>query len=205
MEMLTVSLDRFGAFYAYIERNDLGNVMSIIPFRYQGNVHPSMDINGNVYYTYVTTTVSPVTRIALKTYLLLSRSHSTATPLSAHLACNARLLGIAAAQEETTFESNVDGITARMYASTDQIFKDDNAIARIKEQFKEMRGPSGAKAIPVLEQGLTLHSMKLTPAETELLKSREMTINRICRIMRVPVHRVGVANSNTGTGDVFDL
>lgn len=205
MEMLTVSLDRFGAFYAYVERNDLGNVMSIIPFRYQGNVHPSMDINGNVYYTYVTNDGKPGDPYRTEDlFIIKSFTFDGYTPISP-LVYNARLLGIAAAQEETTFESNVDGITARMYASTDQIFKDDNAIARIKEQFKEMRGPSGAKAIPVLEQGLTLHSMKLTPAETELLKSREMTINRICRIMRVPVHRVGVASTNTGTGDVFDL
>ena len=205
MEMLVVSLERFGAFYAYVERNDLGNVMSIIPFRYQGNIHPSMDINGNVYYTYVTNDgkIGDPYR-AENLFIIKSFTFDGYTPVSP-LVQNARLLGIANAQENTQYESQTDGITARMYASTDQIFKDDNAIERIKNQFKEMRGPSGAKAIPVLEQNLTLHSLKLTPAETELLKNREFTVNRICRIFRVPVHRVGVASTNTGTGDVFDL
>lgn len=205
MEMLVVSLERFGAFYAYVERNDLGNVMSIIPFRYQGNIHPSMDINGNVYYTYVTNDgkIGDPYR-AEDLFIIKSFTFDGYTPVSP-LVQNARLLGIANAQENTQYESQTDGITARMYASTDQIFKDDNAIERIKNQFKEMRGPSGAKAIPVLEQNLTLHSLKLTPAETELLKNREFTVNRICRIFRVPVHRVGVASTNTGTGDVFDL
>ena len=205
MEMMVVSLERFGAFYAYVERNDLGNVMSIIPFRYQGNIHPSMDTNGNVYYNYVTNDgkIGDPYR-AEDLFIIKSFTFDGYTPVSP-LVQNARLLGIANAQENTQYESQTDGITARMYASTDQIFKDDNAIERIKNQFKEMRGPSGAKAIPVLEQNLTLHSLKLTPAETELLKNREFTVNRICRIFRVPVHRVGVANSNTGTGDVFDL
>ena len=205
MEMLVVSLERFGAFYAYVEKNDLGNVMSIIPFRYQGNIHPSMDINGVVYYQYVTNDgkIGDPYR-AEDLFVIKSFTFDGYTPVSP-LVQNARLLGIANAQENTQYESQTDGITARMYASTDQIFKDDNAIERIKNQFKEMRGPSGAKAIPVLEQNLTLHSLKLTPAETELLKNREFTVNRICRIFRVPVHRVGVASTNTGTGDVFDL
>lgn len=205
MEMLVVSLERFGAFYAYVERNDRGNVMSIIPFRFQGNIRPNMDVNGVVYYTYLRNDGKPGDPYrAEDLFIIKNFTFDGYTPISP-LVQNARLMGIADAQEETAFESNTDGITARMYASTDQIFKDDNAIARMKNQFNEMRGPNGAKAIPVLEQNLTLHSLKLTPAETELLKNREFTVNRICRIFRVPVHRVGVASTNTGTGDVFDL
>lgn len=205
MEMLVVSLERFGAFYAYVERNDRGNVMSIIPFRFQGNIRPNMDVNGRVFYTYLRNDGKPGDPYqAEDLFIVKNFTFDGYTPISP-LVQNARLMGIADAQEETAFESNTDGITARMYASTDQIFKDDNAIARMKNQFNEMRGPNGAKSIPVLEQNLTLHSLKLTPAETELLKNREFTVNRICRIFRVPVHRVGVASTNTGTGDVFDL
>lgn len=205
MEMLVVSLERFGAFYAYVERNDRGNVMSIIPFRFQGNIRPNMDLHGRVFYTYLRNDGKPGDPYrAEDLFIIKNFTFDGYTPVSP-LVQNARLMGIADAQEETAFESNTDGITARMYASTDQIFKDDNAIARMKNQFNEMRGPNGAKAIPVLEQNLTLHSLKLTPAETELLKNREFTVNRICRIFRVPVHRVGVASTNTGTGDVFDL
>lgn len=205
MEMLVVSLERFGAFYAYVERNDRGNVMSIIPFRFQGNIRPNMDLHGRVFYTYLRNDGKPGDPYrAEDLFIIKNFTFDGYTPISP-LVQNARLMGIADAQEETAFESQTDGITARMYASTDQIFKDDNAIARMKNQFNEMRGPNGAKAIPVLEQNLTLHSLKLTPAETELLKNREFTVNRICRIFRVPVHRVGVASTNTGTGDVFDL
>lgn len=195
MEMLVVSLDRFGAFYAYVERNDLGNVMSIIPFRYQGNVHPSMDINGNIYYQYVTNDGKPGDPYRTEDlFIIKSFTFDGYTPISP-LVYNARLLGIAAAQEETAFESQTDGITARMYGSTPNGFKDDNKIARLQEQIKTLRGPKGTSSIPIFEEDLKFHSFKLTPAETELLKAREMTINRICRVMRVPVHRVGVAST----------
>lgn len=195
MEMLVVSLERFGAFYAYIERNDRGSVMSIIPFRFQGNIRPNMDLHGRVFYTYLRNDGKPGDPyLAEDLFIIKNFTFDSYTPVSP-LVQNARLMGIADAQEETAFESQTDGITARMYASTDQIFKDDNAVARMKNQFSEMRGPNGAKAIPVLEQNLTLHSLKLTPAETELLKNREFTVNRICRIFRVPVHRVGVPST----------
>ena len=203
--MLVVSLERFGAFYAYVERNDRGNVMSIIPFRFQGNIRPNMDVNGAVYYTYLRNDGKPGDPYrAEDLFIIKNFTFDGYTPVSP-LVQNARLMGIADAQEETAFESNTDGITARMYGSTPNGFKDDNKIARLQEQIKTLRGPNGTSSIPIFEEDLKFHSFKLTPAETELLKNREFTVNRICRIFRVPVHRVGVASTNTGTGDVFDL
>ena len=195
MEMLVVSLERYGMFAAYVERNDRGAVMSIIPFRYQGNLRPSMDVNGRVYVTYTTNDGKIGDAYRLEDLFIVKNfTYDGYTPVSP-LVQNARLLGIASAQENTQYESQTDGITARMYASTDQIFKDDNAIARLKAQFAEMKGPQGASAIPVFEQNLKLNSLKLTPAETELLKNREFTINRLARVFRVPLHRIGIPST----------
>lgn len=201
MENLVVSLERFGAFYAYIERNDLGAPMSIVPFRFQGNIHPSMDVQGRVYYTYVKNdgTIGDAYNLE-DLFIIKGFTLDGFTPVSP-LVQNARLLGIANAQEETALETQTDGITSRMYGSTPNGFKDDNKIARLQEQIKTLRGPKGSSAIPIFEEDLKFHSFKLTPAETELLKNREFTVNRICRVFRVPVHRVGV----TGTGTGLDI
>lgn len=201
MENLVVSLERFGAFYAYIERNDLGSPMSIVPFRFQGNIHPSMDVNGRVYYQYVKNdgTIGDAYNLE-DLFIIKGFTLDGFTPVSP-LVQNARLLGIANAQEETALETQTDGITSRMYGSTPNGFKDDNKIARLQEQIKTLRGPKGSSAIPIFEEDLKFHSFKLTPAETELLKNREFTVNRICRVFRVPVHRVGV----TGTGTGLDI
>lgn len=201
MENLVVSLERFGAFYAYIERNDLGSPMSIVPFRFQGNVHPSMDVNGRVFYNYVKNdgTIGDAYNLE-DLFIIKGFTLDGFTPVSP-LVQNARLLGIANAQEETALETQTDGITSRMYGSTPNGFKDNNKIARIQEQIKTLRGPKGSSSIPIFEEDLKFHSFKLTPAETELLKNREFTVNRICRVFRVPVHRVGV----TGTGAGLDI
>lgn len=201
MENLVVSLERFGAFYAYIERNDLGAPMSIVPFRFQGNIHPSMDVHGRVYYQHVKNdgTIGDAYNLE-DLFIIKGFTLDGFTPVSP-LVQNARLLGIANAQEETALETQTDGITSRMYGSTPNGFKDDNKIARLQEQIKTLRGPKGSSAIPIFEEDLKFHSFKLTPAETELLKNREFTVNRICRVFRVPVHRVGV----TGTGAGLDI
>ena len=197
MENLVVSLERFGAFYAYIERNDLGAPMSIVPFRFQGNIHPSMDVHGRVYYQHVKNdgTIGDAYNLE-DLFIIKGFTLDGFTPVSP-LVQNARLLGIANAQEETALETQTDGITSRMYGSTPNGFKDDNKIARLQEQIKTLR----SSAIPIFEEDLKFHSFKLTPAETELLKNREFTVNRICRVFRVPVHRVGV----TGTGAGLDI
>lgn len=201
MEMLVVSLERFGAFYAYVERNDRGNVMSIIPFRFQGNIRPNMDLHGRVFYTYLRNDGKPGDPYrAEDLFIIKNFTFDGYTPVSP-LVQNARLMGIADAQEETALETQTDGITSRMYGSTPNGFKDDNKIARLQEQIKSLRGPKGSSAIPIFEEDLKFHSFKLTPAETELLKNREFTVNRICRVFRVPVHRVGV----TGTGAGLDI
>ncbi len=205
MEMLVVSLERFGAFYAYIERNDLGNPMELIPFVYQGNIHPAMDVNGNVYYTYVKNdgTLGDAYRLE-DLFIIKGFTLDGYTPVSP-LVQTATMLGIANAQESSQLETQSKGITAQMALSTDQVFKDTNMKQRLKDEWDEFRGPSGRTKIPIFEQGLKPVSLKLTPAETELLKNREYTVNRICRAFRVPIHRVGVASTNTGTGNIFEL
>lgn len=205
MEMLVVSLERFGAFYAYIERNDRGTPMSIIPFRFQGNIRPNMDVNGNVYYTYLKNdgTQGDPYRIE-DLFIVKGFTVDGFTPMSP-LVQTATMLGIADAQETSQYEAQSKGITAQMALSTDQVFKDDNMKRRLKDEWDEFRGPAGRTKIPIFEQGLKPVSLKLTPAETELLKNREYTVNRICRAFRVPLHRVGVAATNTGTGNVFEL
>ncbi len=59
MEFMTASYELYGAFYAYPVYNDRGGIMEIVPIRYQQNIVPSMDVNGNVYFRYVTNDGKP--------------------------------------------------------------------------------------------------------------------------------------------------
>ena len=192
MEMLTVSIERIGAFYAYIEKNDVGSVMNIIPFKHQANIRPNMDINGNVYYTYIRNDGKPGDAYNLsELFIVKGFTLDGFTPVSP-IVQTATNLNIAATQEESYNELQTNGITSQMALSTDALFDDNDARQRLKDDWEKFRGPGGVKTIPILEQGLKPVSLKLTPQETELLSNREFTVNRVCRTFRVPLHRAGV-------------
>ena len=194
MEMLTVTVERLGVFYAYVERNDRGSMMSVIPFRHQANIQPNMDLNGNVYYTYLKNDGTQGQPYRLDDlFIVKSFTIDGYTPVSP-MVQTATNLSIATAQEESYKELQVNGITSQMALSTEALFDDVNARKRLKEDWEDFRGPGGVKKIPILEQGLKPISLKLTPQETELLKNREFTVNRVCRTFRVPLHRAGVVS-----------
>jgi len=76
------------------------------------------------------------------------------------------------------------------------VFKEPNAMQRIKDELNEMRGPNGLTKIPIFEQGMKPISLKLTPQELDLLGHKYFTISRICSMTRVPPHRVGIKADN---------
>ena len=194
MEMLVISVERFGAFYAYIERNDNNSVMSITPFRHQNNIVPNMDINGNVYYTHLRNDGKQGNPYDLNNlFIVKGFTLDGYTPVSP-ITQTATNLTIATAQEESYKEIQTNGITSQMALSTEALFDDENARVRLRDDMDDFRGPNGVKKIPIFEQGLKPISLKLTPQETELLKNREFTVNRVCRTFRVPLHRAGVVN-----------
>ncbi len=205
LEMLVVAYERHGVFYAYMERNDLGQVMSIIPFKNQTSVTTNMDINGNVYYTYSTNDGRP--RFGLNADDLFTVSMFTLdgyTPVSPVVQC-ATLLGISNSQDESYRELQEKGITAQMALATEQIFNNNDAVERLRNQWKDFRGANGRGSMPILEQGLKPVSLKLTPQESELLGNKQFTVNRICRMTRVPPHRVGIIDKNLGASTVADF
>lgn len=195
-EMMVASLETRGAFYAYKERNDRGNIMAIIPFRNQGGVNPAMDQNGNVYYTYVTNDNKIRDPYRVEDLVIVkSLTMDGFTPISPVMYM-ATILGIADSQEESYKELQENGITAQMALATDNSFNDPNAIKRLKEDWQEFRGPGGRKSIPVLEQGLKPVSLKLTPAESDLLNHREFSVSRISSMTGVPLYRVGLVEAS---------
>ena len=196
-EMMVASLETRGAFYAYKEKNDRGNIMAIIPFRNQGGVHPAMDQYGNVYYTYVTNDNQIRDPYRVEDLIIIkSMTLDGFTPISP-VQYMATILGIADSQEESYRELQDNGITAQMALATEGTFNDAGAIKRLKDDWNEFRGPGGRKSIPLLEQGLKPVSLKLTPAESDLLNHREFSVNRISSMTGVPLYRVGLGDASS--------
>lgn len=205
LEMIVASYETNGVFYALAERNDRGSVMGFVPFANQRNVVPDMDVNGNVYYTYTTNDGKPVFAGYRKDLFIISMFTMDGYTPEAPIKRQARLLGIADSQDESYKSQSEDGIMAQMALKTDQIFQDKDAAERLREDMKKSRGPNGRKHIPIFEQGLTPVSLKLTPQEMELLGNKQFTSNRICRMTRVPIHRVGVDTGKASSMTLTEL
>lgn len=198
MEMLVLSVETYGVFYAYISRNDLGEVMEIVPFANQRNVSPRMDVNGVVYYTYSDNAGKPVIAALPEDLFIIRMMTTDGYNVVSPIRHQARLLNIAGAQDDNWYDTQTNGITGQMALKTELAFKDPNAAERVRDDFTNMiRGKNGNKKIPILEQGLTPISLKVTPKDAELLGNKEFTVNRICRMTRVPLHRIGAATSDS--------
>ncbi len=205
LEMVVVSLETNGAFYAYKERNDRGNIKAIIPFRNQANVVPNMDMYGRVYYTYVTNDGKIQDPYRVEDLVIIKNFTTDGyTPISP-IRYMATILGIADVQEDSYKELQEGGITSQMALATDASFNDENALKRLKDDWDTYRGPSGRRNIPILEQGLKPVSLKLTPAETDLLKHREFSVKRISAMTGVPLYRINMDEGKVSKGVLPEL
>lgn len=196
LEFLVASYELYGAFYAYKADNDKGSIMEIIPFKHQQNVKPAMDQHGNVYYTYVTNDGKPNMVFGIENIFVISGfTLDGFTPISP-IQYNASLLNGTYDTEATWNTLQSEGITSQFALATDKSVSAEAAI-RLKDDWKTFRGTPGVGNIPVLEDGMTVKSLQLSPKDSELLESRGFSVNRICQIFRVPPERVGVTKMSS--------
>lgn len=204
LEFMVASYELYGAFYAYYSNNDRGSLMEIIPFFHQQNVKPAMDHNGNVYYTYVTNDGKPNIVFGDDELFVINQfTLNGVTPISP-IQYNAGLLNGTYETENTWNKLQSDGITSQFALKTDKSVSSE-AANRLKKDWKTFRGAPGVGNIPVLEDGMDIRSLKLSPKDTELLASREFSVNRICRIFRVPPERIGVPKSASSNQTMLDI
>lgn len=200
LEMMVASLETNGAFYAYRELNDRNNVMSIIPFKNQRNLTPSMDVYGNVYYTYVRNDGTIGDPYRIEDLVIINKfTEDGFTPVRPIIR-QATLLGIADAQDESYKELQENGITSQMALATDQHFVSQDAIDRLKDDWKpggKFRGPKGTRSIPIFEQGMKPVSLKLTPKEADLINHQKFTTQQILNMVGVPAYRVELGGNPT--------
>ena len=194
IETIETNLEARGKFFAYIERNDIGDVMEILPFRHQQNVAVNMDTNGNVYFTYTTNDGKPKISMSSEDIMHIKlNSFDGFTGLSP-ISCNARAIGLGISQEDHLSSMMQKGTMPSGILQTDQVFKDPATAERIRQQFKDKyQGVDKNGEVIFLEQGLKYNPLTLSPADTELILQRQYSREEICGIFRVPPHRIGAS------------
>jgi len=199
IEMYITCLEARGRFYAYIVRNDRGSVSEILPFRYQDNVHVDMDQNGNVYYNYTTNDGKPKLTMSGEEIMHIKLNTLDGFNGLSPIACGGSAVGLGIAQEDHLSNMMENGAMPSGILESDLVFKDRNAIERLREQFTEQYvGKKNNGKIVMVDQGLKYKPLAISPADAELLEERRYSKTDICSIFRVPPHRIG-AEVGAGT------
>lgn len=206
IEMYVASMELRGAFYALPVRNRYGNVSQIIPFRNQMNVVPAMDTNGRVYYTYATNDGRPGMVFADGDILALKLTTLDGIHPLSPIKQMAQAIGVAISQENHISELMANGALQKGHLTTDQVFKDENAFKRLKQEWQDTYGGTkNSGKTPILEAGMEYKSMGISPADTELIKQRQFSVERICGAFRVPPSRIGMSEGSGGSRSRYTL
>ena len=202
IEMYMSCRESRGNFYAYIERNDRGSIMSLIPLRHQANCRAEMDQNGNVYYNYVTNDNKPKMVFAGNELIHIKIFSLDGLNGMSPISYNADAIGMGIGQERHLSSLLKNGAMPKGLLETDLIFQDRSKAAQLREEFDERyAGTDNAGKSVLLENGVKFRPLTISPADSELLMSRQYTKKDICSIFRVPPRRVG-ADSSTDKSDI---
>lgn len=197
LEMFVTCMETRGNFYMLPIRNRFGNISELLPFRFQENVITNVDVNGNVYHTYVTNDGKPGVAFAGGDIIHIKLNSLDGIVGISPIMSQAIAVGIATAQEKYLGSLMENSAMPKGILYTDAIFKDAKAIERLKADWKTMYGGmKKAGTTPVLENNLKYQGMGLSPADTELILQRTFSKNALCAIFRVPSHRINVNDTN---------
>ena len=196
LEMYVTNMELHGNFYMLPVLNKFGNIAELIPFRFQTNVKPSMDTNGRVYYTYSTNDGKPNIAFAGNTLIHIKLNSLNGYDGLSPISAAAMVIGVAISQEQHIASLMEKGARPSGVLTTDAIFKDPDAIKRLKHEWGKTHGGAGNSGkTAVLENGLKYQAMGLSPADSELIKQRIFSRIQICGVFRVPPSRVGVVDA----------
>ena len=195
IEHVATSLELYGNFYAYISRNKYGNIAEILPFWRQQSVGVNMDLNGRIYYTYVTNDNKPFMGFNSGQIMHIKLNGLDGFKGLSPISQCARSIGIAISQENHLSNIMESGAMPKGILETDKIFKDEGAIARLKSDWRtKYGGTKNSGETPILENGLKYSALSMTPADSELVEQRQFSRVDVCSIFRVPPHRIGASD-----------
>jgi len=196
LQMYISCLELYGKFFAYTVRNDRGAIMEIIPFRHQNNITPQMDQNGNVYYNYVTNDGKPKMSFAGDEIIHIKLNTLDGFTGLSPISCNVGAIGLGIGQEKHLSNLMKNGAMPKGILETDLIFSDISKATRLREEFDQRyAGVDNAGKSILLENGVKFRPLTISPADSELLQSRQYSQQQICGIFRVPPRRIGVSGT----------
>jgi HK97 family phage portal protein len=107
-------------------------------------------------------------------------------------------IGAAAAAEKYAASFFGNDATPRLVLKTKKSYKDENAIKNIRKSWEErFQGIDRRHLIAILEEDMDVETIGLSPEDSQLLTTREFSVEDIARWFRLPPHKVGHLKRST--------
>lgn len=195
-EAMTMQLCFYGNAYALIERNSVGDVISLMPL-----LSVNMDVrmeNKRVVYRYRRDNEYANFK-ATEIFHLKGFGFNGLVGLSP-IAFAAKTTGVAVAMEDQQRDFYANGAKSPQLLSTGDKTLSDAQRDQIEENFKEISGGPVRKRLWILEAGFTTQPIGVSAQDAETMAARKFQVSELARFFGVPPHLVGDVEKSTSWG-----
>ncbi|MBD7787661.1 phage portal protein [Klebsiella pneumoniae] len=197
-EAMTMQLCAYGNAYAHVERNGVGDVISMVPLM-SANMEVRLSDNGkNIIYRYRRDT-EYADFSQKEIFHLKGFGFNGLTGLSP-LAFSAKSAGVAIAMEDNQREFFANGAKSPQILMTDGKVLTKEQRGQLEGNFKEIAGGPVKKRLWILESGFTTQPIGVSPQDSEILAARKFQVAELARFYGVPPHLVGDVDKTTSWG-----
>ncbi len=195
-EAMTMQLCFYGNAYALIERNAVGDVISLLPL-----MTVNMDVrleNKRVVYRYKRDTQYADFKQS-EIFHLKGFGFNGLVGLSP-IAFAARTAGVAVAMEDQQRDFYANGAKSPQILMTGEKLLTKEQRQRLEENFTEISGGPVKKRLWILEAGFTTQAIGVSPQDAETMAARKFQVSELARFFGLPPHLVGDVEKSTSWG-----
>ena len=205
LEQMHVSLMLRGNAYAVILRDLRGRVTSLIPVN-PDRVWIFEAPGGQVFYQVARRGLHETAVLAGEPLMIPSEDilHLRGMAIDNSLYGMSRIglareaIGLALSQQELAGRLSANNTNLGGVLTTDKKLSRE-AAERLAKSWKERKqGLRNAGEVAVLEEGVKWQALGMTARDAEFIASRNMQVQEIARIFRMPLHKLGVTDGSRG-------
>ena len=194
---MTMQLCYYGNAYALIERNGVGDIISLVPLL---SVNMDVRLEGRrIVYRYRRDSEYADFKQA-DIFHLKGFGFNGLVGLSP-IAFGAKTAGVAVAMEDQQRDFYANGAKSPQILMTgDGKVLNKDQRAQLEENFKEISGGAVRKRLWILEGGFTTQAIGVSPQDAETMAARKFQVSELARFFGVPPHLVGDVEKSTSWG-----
>lgn len=194
---MTMQLCYYGNAYALIERNGVGDIISLVPLM---SVNMDVRLEGKrIVYRYRRDGEYADFKQS-DIFHLKGFGFNGLVGLSP-IAFAAKTAGVAVAMEDQQRDFYANGAKSPQILMTgDGKVLNKEQRAQVEENFKEISGGPVKKRLWILEGGFTTQAIGVSPQDAETMAARKFQVGELARFFGVPPHLVGDVEKSTSWG-----